>query len=90
MVGREEILGVERFTFGSRELLLGIPYIPVLIGLFGLNEVFHVLSQTSPYVIPQKVGRVFPLISDFLRHWKSILRSSPTAFAAVFWPPKSI
>jgi TctA family transporter len=29
MVGREEIHGIERFTFGNAELLLGIPYIPV-------------------------------------------------------------
>ena len=40
MVGREEIHGVERFTFGNAELLLGIPYIPVLIGLFGMTEIF--------------------------------------------------
>jgi len=76
MVGREEIMGVERFTFGSQELLLGIPYIPVLIGLFGLTEVFIVLSQPSPYVIPEKIGRVFPEIKSFIRYWKSIIRSS--------------
>lgn len=76
MVGREEILGVERFTFGSQELLLGIPYIPVLIGLFGLTEVFMVLSEPSPYVIPQKIGRIFPSIKEFLKYWKSIIRSS--------------
>ena len=76
MVGREEIMGVERFTFGSEELLLGIPYIPVLIGLFGLTEVFMVLSQRSPYVLSQKIGRVFPKTRVFLSYWKSIIRSS--------------
>ena len=76
MVGREEIHGIERFTFGSQELLLGIPYIPVLIGLFGLTEIIMVLSQPHPYVIPQKIGRIFPPIKEFLKYWKSIIRSS--------------
>ena len=76
MVGREEIHGIERFTFGSQELLLGIPYIPVLIGLFGMAEIFIVLSQPHPYVIPQKIGKIFPSIREFVRYWKSIIRSS--------------
>ena len=76
MVGREEIHGIERFTFGNAELLLGIPYIPVLIGLFGMTEIFMVLSQPHPYVIPQKIGRIFPPIKEFIRYWKSIARSS--------------
>lgn len=63
LVGREEIHGFARFTFDSRELLLGIPYIPVLIGLFGVAEVIVALSETTPYVIPQKVGKVFPPFS---------------------------
>ncbi len=76
MVGREEIHGVERFTFGNAELLLGIPYIPVLIGLFGMTEIFMVLSQPHPYVIPQKIGRIFPPLKEFFKYWKSIARSS--------------
>jgi putative tricarboxylic transport membrane protein len=76
MVGREEIHGVERFTFGNAELLLGIPYIPVLIGLFGMTEIFMVLSQPHPYVIPQKIGKIFPPLKDFFKYWKSIARSS--------------
>jgi len=76
MVGRDEIYGVERFVFGSQELLLGIPYIPVLIGLFGLAEIFLVLGEPFPYVIPQKVGRVFPPFRLFIKYWKSIIRSS--------------
>lgn len=76
MVGREEIHGIERFTFGNAELLLGIPYIPVLIGLFGMTEIFMVLSQPHPYIIPQKIGKIFPSIKMFLKYWKSIVRSS--------------
>jgi len=76
LVGREGIHGYERFTFGNRELLLGVPYIPVLIGLFGLTEIFDAISEPSPYVISQKVGRVLPPFRLIVRYWKSIIRSS--------------
>jgi putative tricarboxylic transport membrane protein len=76
LVGREEIHGYERFTFGNLELLLGIPYIPVLIGLFGMTEIFDAISEPSPYVIPQKIGRVFPPVRLIFQYWKSIIRSS--------------
>jgi putative tricarboxylic transport membrane protein len=76
LVGREEIFGYERFVFGSRELLLGIPYIPVLIGLFGLTEIFVVLSEPSPYIIPYKVEKIIPSVGLFLKHWKAVIQSS--------------
>ncbi len=76
LVGREEIHGYERFTFGNPELLLGIPYIPVLIGLFGITEIFDAISEPSPYVISEKVGRVFPPLKLIVKYWKSVIRSS--------------
>lgn len=39
-VGMDPIVSVQRFTFGSVDLLTGINYVPVIIGLFGLAEVF--------------------------------------------------
>lgn len=76
MVGREEIYGYERFTFGNPELLLGIPYIPVLIGLFGLTEIFIVLSEPTPYVIPARVGKIIPSFKSFIKYWKAVVISS--------------
>jgi len=76
MVGRELIHGYERFTFGNVYLSAGLPMIPAMIGLFGLAEVFDTLSEPSPYILPQKVGRVFPPLSMIFKYWKSIIRSS--------------
>ncbi|GAA3616497.1 tripartite tricarboxylate transporter permease [Marihabitans asiaticum] len=39
-VGLDPISGQARFTFGSTELLAGLGFIPVLIGLFGVAEAF--------------------------------------------------
>ena len=39
-IGMDPILGVRRFTFGSVNLFDGFEFIPVLIGLLALSEVF--------------------------------------------------
>lgn len=76
MVGMDKIHGVERFTFGVTELMAGVKYLPVLIGLFGLTEALNVLSRLRPVPIPRKVGRVLPPWSYLAKYWKSALRSS--------------
>ncbi|MFQ6110660.1 MAG: tripartite tricarboxylate transporter permease [Nitrospinota bacterium] len=75
MVGIDRIHGYPRFAFGSMSLESGISYIPILIGLFGLTEILKVLPQRSPYVIPQKVGRVVPPFSMIWKYYKSAIRS---------------
>ncbi len=40
-VGLSEVHSVPRFTFGFDELFTGINFIPAMIGLFGLSEVFR-------------------------------------------------
>ena len=76
MVGMDRIHGVDRFSFNVPELLGGIKYLPVLIGLFGLTETINVLSRRTPVPIATKVGRVLPPLSFFGKYWKSALRSS--------------
>jgi putative tricarboxylic transport membrane protein len=76
MVGIDKLHGVERFTFDVPELMGGIKYLPVLIGLFGLTEVLNVLSRRTPVPIPSEIGRVLPPLSFFGKYWKSALRAS--------------
>jgi putative tricarboxylic transport membrane protein len=40
VVGLDAITGYPRFTFGQPELLDGVSFIPVMVGLFGIAEVF--------------------------------------------------
>jgi|TARA_B100001964_G_scaffold238104_1_gene303010 putative tricarboxylic transport membrane protein len=74
-IGKEGVYGVERFTFDIGELSSGIRFIPVLIGLFGLTEVFNVLSRSSGYVLPSQVGGILPSFSLIRDYWKSGIRS---------------
>ncbi|WP_136656686.1 tripartite tricarboxylate transporter permease [Nitratireductor sp. XY-223] len=74
-VGIDPIHGVPRFTFGTLELMDGINYVAVLIGLFGLAEVLRVLPQREHYSIPSEVGRVLPSFSMLLRYFRTAVRS---------------
>ncbi len=76
MVGIDPITGYQRMTFGVPDLLGGIQFIPVLIGLFGLAEVLRIAAEPDERTPPVNVGRVLPRLSDFTRYWKSALRSS--------------
>ncbi len=44
-VGIDRLVSVPRFTFGSVDLLVGVPLIPVVIGLFALTELLHQAGQ---------------------------------------------
>lgn len=47
MVGVDVVSGTQRFTFGSAELIGGIEFIPVAIGLFGIGELLYCIYDGS-------------------------------------------
>jgi putative tricarboxylic transport membrane protein len=52
VVGLDPFTGYPRFTFGSLNLMEGISYIPVMIGMFAISEaliMIKTLGQTNPY-----------------------------------------
>src|SRR3712207_7953378 len=53
LVGTDPITGINRLTFGSIDLLEGIDFLPVAIGIFGRSEERRVgkecRSRWSPY-----------------------------------------
>ena len=76
-VGIDLLTSIERFTFGLNELSEGIPFVPVMIGVFGISEL---LVQADNLHVERK--RVImkairlPSREDYSRVWKTILRSS--------------
>lgn len=61
-VGRDPILGTERMTFGVLELSDGLPFIAVIIGLFGIADVLdQMLTRKKEGMKPIKnLGRWMP------------------------------
>ncbi len=75
-VGLDPMMAVARFTFGHAEFYDGIAFVPVMIGLFGVGEVFHQMltdsrsTQSNPEMAtPHKLGRVLPSWAS----WKRML-----------------
>lgn len=66
-VGRDPITGDERFVFGINDLNSGIPFIAVIIGLFGVSELLdqiitHHESKMKPI---SGLGRWWPNRSEY-------------------------
>lgn len=76
-IGLDTIYGTNRMLFDNYELMSGLNFIPVLIGLFALPEIFnfYAKSKTSAITVGalSKVGATF---ADFKRSFKSIFRGS--------------
>ena len=49
-VGTDPVSGVNRFTYDSPELLDGIPFILVMVGVFAVSELLVQASQKTPQV----------------------------------------
>ena len=76
-IGIHLTTGVERFTFGVNELYDGLPFVPVLIGLFAVAELLK-QSRVGETVFERVRANVMKLPSreDFQRIKYTVLRSS--------------
>ncbi|AST96147.1 hypothetical protein CHH78_10230 [Shouchella clausii] len=61
-IGLDPIRNIPRFTYDYPPLLEGLSFIPIMIGLFGLAEVFSQMlsKQTTKTGTTEKVGRILP------------------------------
>ncbi|MDH5538969.1 MAG: tripartite tricarboxylate transporter permease [Rhizobacter sp.] len=61
IVGLENPAGAPRYTFGSPDLLGGIPLIPLMIGMFAVSEIlrFAVVVDKPEMVTDRPFGNVF-------------------------------
>lgn len=81
-VGTEIISGYTRFSFGSISLTDGFDVVPVLMGLFGLAEVFVVLGNKSKAgeVLKVRFRDLYPTLGEIKKSLKPILRGSLIGF----------
>lgn len=79
-VGRDPLSGAERFTFGTDGLVDGLDIIPVIMGLFGLTELFHSVEKHLQERKSMKVGKLMPTKQDLRRSAGPIGRGSVVGF----------
>jgi putative tricarboxylic transport membrane protein len=91
-VGVDLETGNSRYTFGSAELIGGIDFIPVAIGLFGLGELFYAfwtglhVSGSGGIVRLEKGGRFWPELRDYVETRWALARGSLLGFVVGVLP----
>ncbi len=71
-----------RFTFGSEKLMLGIDFLPIAMGLFGIAEIFTIASEryVKPVVHKVRLRELYPDADEMRRSVKPMLRGSVLGF----------
>ena len=91
-VGVDLETGNSRFTFGSAEMIGGIDFIPIAIGLFGLGELYYAfysglhVSGTGGIVQLDKEKRFWPTLRDYVETRWALARGSLLGFVVGVLP----
>ncbi|MFA3920650.1 tripartite tricarboxylate transporter permease [Ruegeria hyattellae] len=81
-VGLDLVYGTNRFTFGDPNMMGGLNFIAVLIGLFAIPEVLAMVwNPTAHLGNARKLGSSWVSFADYKKSFKSIVRGS---FIGVF------
>ena len=85
-VGVDLETGMQRFTFGSAELIEGIDFIPIAIGLFGLGELYYSFYEgmhakgSGGIIQYQNEKRFWPDLRDWIDTRFAMIRGSLLGF----------
>jgi putative tricarboxylic transport membrane protein len=81
-VGMEPISGYRRFTFGSVQLSQGLELVPIIMGLYGVAEVFVLAEQglLRSQILKVTLRELFPTREEWRRSSWPIARGSVVGF----------
>jgi putative tricarboxylic transport membrane protein len=86
-IGTDAAVGAPRFDFNYTYLRAGIHFVPVILGLFAVSEVFiqghHIAAGIR---MPPKIGIDFPSLREFWRLKVAMIRSIVIGFFAGILP----
>ena len=75
-IGQEPISGVIRFSFGFSELISGIDFVIIAMGLFGISEIFSSLGKDSVVQIKEKITSFMPKKEELKDSFLAIMRGT--------------
>ena len=87
-VGRDLFTGVDRFTMGSTKLADGIDFAALVMGIFGLGEVFYDLERraVTGNAKPIRVAKAWISKADWLTSRLAIMRGTVIGFVLGILP----
>ena len=76
-VGLDLVYGTNRFTFGDPNMMGGLNFIAVLIGLFAIPEIIAMARHPTAHLgTARSLGHARATLADYLKSLKSIIRGS--------------
>jgi putative tricarboxylic transport membrane protein len=75
-VGLDPMTMDQRFTFGSMQLMGGISFIAVMIGMFGVSEALMQLHSINSVAVKQKITRIVPSFSTIRKYLPLSMQTS--------------
>jgi putative tricarboxylic transport membrane protein len=80
-----------RFTFGTEKLMLGIDFLPIAMGLFGISEILSIAvdKYVAPAVQKIRLRELYPSAEEMKRSVKPMLRGSVLGFFVGLLPGPS-
>ena len=86
-IGLDIVMGLPRFTFGINELTDGVGIIPLVMGLFGIAEVFsNIETVIKREVFKTEIKNIWPSLKDYAQSKWAILRGSVLGFVLGILP----
>jgi putative tricarboxylic transport membrane protein len=84
-VGLDPVRSSARFTFGTLNLQSGIDLVPMVMGLFGISEVFNLIESkltgdVQPVSVPKGLLAVLPTRQDWRDAWRAIFQGTFVGF----------
>jgi len=76
----DPLTGVARFSFGNLNLLSGIDFISVIIGLFAISEILGNAGSHMPEICTDRIEGLWPKAKDLLYALPAMLRSTVIGF----------
>jgi TctA family transporter len=77
LAGTDVDTGTARYTFGVSEFFDGIGFLPLVMGLFGINEVMTNLEQPQARrFLTSKIKNLWLTWQDFREAWPAVLRGT--------------
>lgn len=80
LIGMDPISGQKRFTLGNTELVAGIDFIAVIIGLFAIAEVLKNTEKETPAIYSAPLKSLLPRIKELWDCTGAILRGTAIGF----------
>jgi len=56
LIGQDPTRGQIRFTFGITELISGISFVPLVIGMFGFSQVINLMRDRQEFTLEERAG----------------------------------